>query len=64
VKNTVHTPLGLDDRGILIAGTDLTASKDRKVGTSWIDTDPPARRRSGDLDVVAAIQKRKITPLQ
>jgi len=51
-------------RGILIAGTDLTASKDRKVGTSWIDTDPPARRRSGDLDVVAAIQKRKITPLQ
>ena len=59
VKNTVHTALGLDDRGILIAGTNFASSKDGKVGGSWIDTYPPARRRSGHLNVVATIEQRE-----
>jgi len=41
MKSTVHTALGLNNRRILIAGMNFIASKDRKVGTSWIDTDPP-----------------------
>ena len=65
MKDSVHTALGLDDRGILIAGTNLASSKDGKVGGSWIDTDPPARRRSGHLNVVATIQQgedRRLNP--
>jgi hypothetical protein len=55
----IHTALGLDDRGILIARTNFASSTDGKVGGSWINTDPPARRRSGHLDVVAAIEQRE-----
>ena len=50
MKDSVHTAHGLDDRGILIAGANFASSKDGKVGASRINTDTPARRRSGHLD--------------
>ena len=62
MKSTIHKSFGLDHCCVLIAGVSLAAAQDRKVGSTWINTEPPTRRRSGNLDVVATIQKRKNSP--